>query len=58
MNRKNCEGCSFYKTEKEFKQGKAKARERIEILSPEQSLYIKQKYYSKGLQYNYARGII
>ena len=58
LNRKNCEGCSFFKTEKEMREGRSKAMARIETLSPEHSHSIKEKYYGKGFRHNKIRGII
>ena len=58
LNRNNCDKCSFFKTEKELREGRAKAMERIEALSPEQSHSIKEKYYGKGFRHNKIRVII
>ena len=58
LNRANCKNCSFFKTEKELREGRSKANERIEALSPEYSHSIKEKYYGKGFRHNKIRGII
>lgn len=45
LDSRDCEKCSFRKTEKELIEGRAKARERIENLPKRQYDAIMNKYY-------------
>lgn len=58
LRSKNCKKCSFFKTEKELQEGRAKARESIEALPPQQLADIIAKYYGSGNRYYKERGII
>ena len=50
LNRDNCVGCSFRKTEAEFKEGREKARERISNLPASQLAHIRHTYYKGNMQ--------
>ena len=45
LRRKNCNGCTFFKTEKQLREGRQKARERLEALPDDDKKWIKDKYY-------------
>lgn len=47
---RNCEGCSFYKTEEEAEAGRAKAVERILSLNRETREHINETYYGGKLE--------
>lgn len=53
-----CKKCSFFKTEKELQEGRAKARESIEALPPQRLADIVAKYYGSGNRYYKERGIV
>ena len=44
LREKQCDGCSFYKTQAQLTEGRKRADERIESLPVEQQVYIKHKY--------------
>ena len=48
LNKKDCKGCSFYKTEEEVRIGREKATARIKTLPKDIQRHIKLKYYSRG----------
>lgn len=53
LNRADCNGCAFFKTEKQLEEGRAKAMERVNSLPEDFRHYIKGKYYSsepKGMR--------
>jgi hypothetical protein len=47
LGEKNCEGCSFIKTDKQLEEGRAKAKERIDSLPAEAKKSIMDKYYHR-----------
>ena len=47
LSEKQCIGCHFYKTDKELKEGRQKASERIRTLPPDIQTHIHQKYYAR-----------
>lgn len=47
LTRKNCEKCSFHKTEEESLIGRKKASLRLKSLPADTQIWIKEKYYIK-----------
>lgn len=43
---KDCKGCHFFKTQREFERGREKAKDRIASLPEDQQEHIKKKYRS------------
>ena len=49
LNETKCDKCRFYKTEREFREGQARAKARIRSLPRETQDYISAKYYEGKL---------
>ena len=45
LNAKECERCSFYKTEEELREGRERATAKVLMLDPQFKEYIRYKYY-------------
>lgn len=50
LRRGNCKGCSFFKTEEQLLEGRAKARERLFSLPKATQVWIQEKYRCKHIK--------